>query len=61
MSKFFKLTITFAACLFLMNFLFAVDTGEIKGKIADTEGVPLPGVTVTASSPNLQGTRSIIT
>ena len=61
MSKFFKLTITFAVCLFLMNSLFAVETGEIRGKVTDDGGMPLPGVTVTASSPNLQGTRSVIT
>lgn len=61
MSKFFKLTLTLAVCLFLVNSLFAVETGEIKGKVTDDEGMPLPGVTVTAKSPRLLGTRTVIT
>ncbi|MFC2142692.1 carboxypeptidase regulatory-like domain-containing protein, partial [Acidobacteriota bacterium] len=35
-------------------------TGSISGSVTDTEGVPLPGVTVSADSPSLQGVRSVI-
>lgn len=61
MSKFFKLTITLAVCFFLVNSLFAIETGKIVGKVTDDEGMPLPGITVTARSPALQGTRTVIT
>lgn len=61
MSKIFKLTITLTVCLFLVNSIFAVETGKIEGKVTDEEGLPLPGVTVTAESPGLQGTRNVIT
>jgi hypothetical protein len=36
-------------------------TGTISGKVADQQGLPLPGVAVTAQSPNLQGSRSVTT
>jgi carboxypeptidase family protein len=39
----------------------AATTGEIFGIIRDTEGRPLPGVTVTVSSPALQGARTATT
>ncbi len=61
MSRLFKLTFTFALCLFFVIALFAVETGEIKGIVTDDEGVPLPGVAVIANSPALQGTRTAIT
>ena len=32
-------------------------TGSINGKVSDATGGVLPGVTVTASSPSMQGTR----
>src|SRR6266545_4635238 len=35
----------------------AQTTGDIEGTITDTSGVPLPGVTVAATSPKMQGTR----
>ncbi len=34
-------------------------TGIVSGKINDPQGLALPGVTVTVSSPALQGTRSV--
>jgi len=37
------------------------DTGAIVGTTLDEENAPLPGVTVTISSPNLMGTRIAIT
>jgi carboxypeptidase family protein/TonB-dependent receptor-like protein len=35
--------------------------GTISGHVADAQGFALPGVTVNASSPNLQGVRSVVT
>ncbi len=39
---------------------YAIETGEIKGKVLDENGEGLPGVEITAKSPNLQGTRRVI-
>ncbi|MBN1940449.1 MAG: carboxypeptidase regulatory-like domain-containing protein, partial [Candidatus Aminicenantes bacterium] len=39
---------------------FADETGEIKGKVMDDTGQGLPGVEITASSPSLQGERSVL-
>ena len=36
-------------------------TGTISGKITDPDNLPLPGVTVTATSPGLQGLRTAVT
>ncbi len=36
-------------------------TGTISGRVVDAQGLALPGVTVTATSPNLQGTRETVT
>ena len=33
-------------------------TGTLTGTVVDNSGAALPGVTVTATSPNLQGERS---
>lgn len=35
-------------------------TGTIRGRVTDAQGLALPGVTVTATSPNLQGIRSTV-
>jgi len=40
---------------------FAQTTGDIQGTVTDSSGAALPGVTCTATSPSLQGTRSSIT
>ena len=40
---------------------FAQTTGEITGTVMGTDGRPLPGVTVEASSSSLQGTRVSVT
>ncbi len=37
------------------------ETGSITGTVTDESGSPLPGVTVTISSPSLMGTRSTVT
>ena len=36
-------------------------TGTISGRVTDASGLPTPGVTVTAQSPNLQGIRTTVT
>jgi hypothetical protein len=36
-------------------------TGTISGRVVDSQGLSLPGVTVTATSPNLQGVRETVT
>src|SRR5688572_21910982 len=38
-----------------------VPTGTISGRVTDSSGGVLPGVTVTATSPNLQGPREAVT
>jgi hypothetical protein len=54
-------TMLFAVFLLLLTGpLFAQETGEILGKVTDDEGVALPGVTVTATSPSLQGKRVVV-
>src|SRR3954449_2234475 len=35
--------------------------GSLSGHVSDQQGLALPGVTVNASSPNLQGIRTIVT
>ena len=36
-------------------------TGSITGRVTDGTNLPVPGVTVTITSPNLQGTRTSVT
>jgi hypothetical protein len=36
-------------------------TGTISGRVVDSQGLAIPGVTVTATSPNLQATRETVT
>jgi hypothetical protein len=38
-----------------------VQTGTIRGAVRDTQGLAMPGVTVTATSPGLQGPRTVVT
>ena len=38
-----------------------VPTGTISGRVLDQSGDPVPGVTVTATSPGLQGVRTAVT
>jgi outer membrane receptor for ferrienterochelin and colicin len=51
------------ACLTLVAAVAAaqVPTGTISGSVSDSSGAVLPGVTVTATSPNLQGPRVVVT
>src|SRR6185503_2594048 len=52
-----------AVALFAFATVAAAQTtnGTISGHVADQQGLALPGVTVNASSPNLQGVRSEVT
>src|SRR5262245_29900691 len=43
------------------SFASAQTTGQIIGTVADPQGAVLPGVTVTATSPQLQGERTAVT
>jgi hypothetical protein len=54
--------------IILLGFMFSPalfaqskETGAIAGNIYDAEKTPLPGVTVTLTSPNLMGTQTFIT
>jgi len=38
-----------------------VPTGTISGRVVSSDDAPLPGVTVTATSPSLQGERAVVT
>jgi len=38
-----------------------IDQGRLTGTATDAQGAVLPGVTVTAKSPSLQGVRSVVT
>ncbi len=57
MKKFF-LVLTF---ILFAGFTFAGTTGSIVGKVTDATGAPLPGVTVVATSPSLQGQKTTTT
>jgi outer membrane receptor protein involved in Fe transport len=41
--------------------VFAQTTGDITGTVTDSSGAALPGVTCTATSPSLQGSRTAVT
>lgn len=54
--------VTVAAVLALAGATAAQSTtGTISGRVVDAQGLAVPGVTVVASSPNLQGTRETVT
>ena len=52
-----------AVALFAVAALASAQTtnGTISGHVADSQGLALPGVTVNATSPNLQGVRTVVT
>ena len=55
------LTFCFLAGLILAPALLAqIPTGTLTGRVQDESGAALPGVTVTATSPALQGERSSV-
>src|ERR1017187_2856253 len=49
--------------LLLANYAWAqgIPTGTLAGRATDEQGVGLPGVTVTITSPALQGSRTAVT
>ena len=57
------LAIAVAICLSIGTTAWGQNpTGTLTGQVTNNEdGTPLPGVTVTATSPNLQGDRTTIT
>jgi hypothetical protein len=66
MQKLFVRTTTLLAVLVLllpgtMLAQTSRTTGALQGTVTDTQGSPLPGVTVTITSPNLQGSRTEVT
>ena len=36
-------------------------TGTISGRVVDAQMLPMPGVTINAESPSLQGIRTVVT
>jgi hypothetical protein len=57
-----KTTLSLLGIFFLFSSIsFAIETGEIQGKVSDENGIGLPGVEITAQSPNLQGLRTVLT
>ncbi len=50
-----------ALALLLAGSAFAQTTGRIEGEVLGRDGAALPGVTVTVSSPSLQGERPAVT
>ncbi|MCA1580566.1 MAG: TonB-dependent receptor [Acidobacteria bacterium] len=62
MRKFTPILILVAICLLATGpAAVAQTTGSITGAVNDNDGKPLPGVTVEATSPALQGTRVVVT
>jgi outer membrane receptor protein involved in Fe transport len=59
--KFTKALVALALALLVVPAAFAQTTGRIDGTVTDDQDAPLPGVTVTVSSPSLQGDRLQVT
>ncbi|HMF09438.1 MAG TPA: TonB-dependent receptor [Thermoanaerobaculia bacterium] len=58
----YRFVFVFAACLLLVApLVVAQTTGTIEGNITDQNGGTLPGVSIEATSPNLQGSRTATT
>lgn len=53
--------LTFLLILTPLVFSQSKETGAIIGAVNDDQGAPLPGVKVTLSSPNIMGTRTVLT
>lgn len=60
--KFVRTWLLAAVALLAVATLASAQTtnGTITGHVADSQGLALPGVTVNASSPNLQGVRTVV-
>ncbi|MDQ2979540.1 MAG: TonB-dependent receptor, partial [Acidobacteriota bacterium] len=62
MRKLYPILFIVALCLLAVSPLaLAQTTGALSGTVTDNDGKPLPGVSVEANSPSLQGTRSTVT
>ncbi len=64
MGKFFRIVCAFFLAVFLVAGLASgqsKETGAIQGKVLNDEKAPLPGATVTISSPSMMGRRSAVT
>ena len=48
------------AALVTAPLMAQVATGELTGRVQDEDRAPLPGITITATSPQLQGQRSAV-
>ncbi|HVE66499.1 MAG TPA: TonB-dependent receptor [Thermoanaerobaculia bacterium] len=59
--KSFRASIAALLLLVAASVAQAATTGTLFGTVTDGDGSALPGVTVTVSSPSLQGTRSTVT
>ncbi len=51
----------FVATVHVAAFAQGVQTGTLRGLVRDQQGLPVPGVTVTVTSSNLQGARTATT
>jgi hypothetical protein len=60
-AKRFTLLMCVALCISVRPLSSQETTGTIDGRITDSLGVPIPGALVTATSPSLQGQRSLVT
>ncbi len=60
MKQFTRFSLLLALLLLIGTTAFAQTTASLVGQ-ATSDGAPLPGVTVTISSPNMQGTRTAVT
>jgi outer membrane receptor for ferrienterochelin and colicin len=59
--RWFKALLVFAFAVLLTSSAAAqTTTGTISGRIVDSQGLALPGVTVTVAGPNLQGTLTAV-
>ncbi|HOW85602.1 MAG TPA: TonB-dependent receptor [Candidatus Aminicenantes bacterium] len=58
-----KIWVLPAICLLLASLAFpqSRETGAVRGVVTDDQGLPMPGVNVTLSSPNLMGLRTFVT
>lgn len=61
MKKSFKLLLILFFTLLIASTAFSTEKGTLKIKVADNEGTPLPGVSVTLSSPVMMGTKAFVT
>lgn len=52
-----RLILLFLSFLSISLYLLSIETGEVRGKVTDKKGEPLPGVSITAEGPRLQGKR----